>query len=304
MRTACPALRTVASWDSTSLFLLPARNSSARLHDKQIVKVEIPRSRHLIGPNRAYARPAAFPLMAEVAKRGATSPPKVEHVEVVPREVTSALAGAQDAVQGAMRALEKVRGRLDVASAIATKRPTPPPIGKATAPIPIARATARPIPTEDAPLLSKCARALLSVLAERGVTTDSRIAALSGYRKTSSGFANSLSELRTQGLIDGSKDRRTITATGRDVAGPTEPLPTGRALLDYWLPRLGKCEAAMLAAIFEAGTIARDDLSAATGYSLTSSGFANGLSGLRVLDLVHGPNGGDLTIADVFSEAA
>jgi hypothetical protein len=60
----------------------------------------------------------------------------------------------------------------------------------------------------------------------------------------------------------------------------------------------------MLKAIFEAGTISRDDLSEATGYSLTSSGFANGISGLRVLDLVHGPNGGDLSIADVFSEEA
>lgn len=33
-----------------------------------------------------------------------------------------------------------------------------------------------------------------------------------------------------------------------------------------------------------------------------NSGFANGLSTLRVLGLVRGPKGGDLEIADVFKE--
>ena len=150
--------------------------------------------------------------------------------------------------------------------------------------------------------LSKCARSLLAVLASRGVATDSQISALSGYRKTSSGFANSLSELRVLGYIDGPKERRTITNVGREVAGVVEPPPTGPALLDYWMPKLGKCEASLLQMIAEAGTITREDLSARTGYSITSSGFANGISALRVLDLIHGPQGGDLTIAGVFTE--
>ena len=150
--------------------------------------------------------------------------------------------------------------------------------------------------------LSRCARALLAVLASRGVATDSQISALSGYKKTSSGFANSLSELRTQGLIDGPKERRVITDTGREMVGAVEPPPKGAALLNYWMPKLGRCEASLLQKIFEFGTISREDLSNATGYSTTSSGFANGISALRVLDLVHGPQGGDLTIAGVFTE--
>lgn len=151
-------------------------------------------------------------------------------------------------------------------------------------------------------ILSKCARALLNVLASRGVATDSQISALSGYRKTSSGFSNALSELRTHGLIDGSKDRRTITEAGRGVTGEVEPLPTGPALLGHWLPKLGKCEAALLSEIYKHGTVAREELSRLTGYSMTSSGFSNGLSALRVLDLIAGPSGGDLTIAGVFNE--
>jgi hypothetical protein len=150
--------------------------------------------------------------------------------------------------------------------------------------------------------LSKCARALLTVLASRGVATDSQISALSGYRKTSSGFTNALSELRTRGFIDGPKERRVVTDTGRIHVGPVEPPPQGPALLSYWLPKLGKCEAALLKTVYEYGTVTREYLSRMTGYSTTSSGFTNGISGLRTLDLVTGPSGGDLTIADVFKE--
>ena len=89
-------------------------------------------------------------------------------------------------------------------------------------------------------VLSKCARALLNVpRVSRRRATDSQISALSGYRKTSSGFTNALSEVRTRGLIDGPKERRVITDTGRGVTGEVAPMPTGPALLGHWLPKLG-----------------------------------------------------------------
>lgn len=150
--------------------------------------------------------------------------------------------------------------------------------------------------------LSRCAKALLRVLAVRGNATDSQISALSGYKKTSSSFANGLSELRTRGLIDGTPDNRIITAAGREIAGPQEPLPTGAALVPYWVPRLTKAEATMLQVIYKFGTISREDLAREAEYSITSSSFANALSGLRTLDLIHGRPGGDVTIADVFKE--
>jgi DNA topoisomerase IA len=37
---------------------------------------------------------------------------------------------------------------------------------------------------------------------------------------------------------------------------------------------------------------------------IVPSGLANGIEALRVLDLVHRPNGGDLSIAGVFTEGA
>lgn len=150
--------------------------------------------------------------------------------------------------------------------------------------------------------LSKCARAILGVLAQRDVANDSQISALSGYRKTSSGFTNALSELRTKALIEGPKERREITQAGRLLAGKAPELPMGEELLRYWTSRLGKCERALLEKIFEAGTITRADLSDQTGYSMTSSGFTNALSQLRVLDLIYGQQGGDVSIAEVFQE--
>ena len=140
------------------------------------------------------------------------------------------------------------------------------------------------------------------MLAVRGHASDSQISALSGYRKTSSSFANGLSELRVAGYITGNPNRRDITTSGRELIGPVETLPTGPALLDYWTGRLGKSESALLQHVFAAGTISRQDLSDRSGYSITSSSFANAISGLRTLDLIHGPAGGDLTIADVFRE--
>lgn len=150
--------------------------------------------------------------------------------------------------------------------------------------------------------LSKCARALLNVLAQRGRASDSQLSALAGYRVTSSTFANGLSELRVAGYMDGPPERREVSQAGRKANGPIEPVPTGARLLDYWRPRLGKCERAMLDAIYKSGSVSRKRLSEITGYRETSSTFANGISALRTLELVHGPNAGDLTIADVFME--
>jgi hypothetical protein len=159
-----------------------------------------------------------------------------------------------------------------------------------------------PIAANDGPPLSKCARALLNVLAQRSTATDSQISMISGYRITSSSFANGLSELRTKGLIVGTPERREVTESGRTAAGDVEPLPRGPELLGYWARRLSKAEATMLKVIYKHQTISRGALSTESGYSITSSSFANALSGLRTLELIHGPSGGDLTIADIFNE--
>ena len=108
-------------------------------------------------------------------------------------------------------------------------------------------------------------------------------------------------------LVAGDRHSLQVTPEGREAAGDVEPLPTGSALLSYWERRLGKCEASLLRVVYESwyrriGKVSRARLALDSGYSATSSGFHNGLSTLRVLGLVLGPNGGDLEIADVFKE--
>ena len=130
----------------------------------------------------------------------------------------------------------------------------------------------------------------------------SEVSNLDYFEKSSSGFANTLSSLRTIGLIEGSRDHLAITLEGNKAAGFQAPLPMGKALLDYWLGKLGRCEREILKAIHETGSLSRDEISNLTGYSSSSSGFSNALSKLRVLGLIAGRSGENLTISEVFSE--
>jgi hypothetical protein len=151
--------------------------------------------------------------------------------------------------------------------------------------------------------LSKAARKLLVAIAQKGGrATDNQISIMSGYRLTSSTFANALSELRVAGLMDGPPDARELTHAGRAAAANVPPAPSGRDLLDWWATpgRLEKSERTMLALLFDHGTLSRPELSTLSGYNTTSSTFANAISKLRTLELATGPDGGDLTIAEAF----
>ena len=150
--------------------------------------------------------------------------------------------------------------------------------------------------------LPKCARVLLGVLARREGTNISQLAILSGYSRSCSGFANSLSILRVKGFVVGDRNDLRITTSGAEAAGNTDPMPHGDALLEYWAGKLDKCSRTLLKLIYDVETVSKTDLSINTGYSETSSGFANSLSKLRVLGLVEGSRGEDITISGVFKE--
>lgn len=140
--------------------------------------------------------------------------------------------------------------------------------------------------------LGRTERAILGVLAQfpQG-RTKSQISILSGYSIKSSGFANALSKLRTTGLISpAGSDPILITEDGVEHAGEVQPILTGRELLGHWVTRLGKAERAFLEQLYEVypGMLTKQDLSDRTGYSTTSSGFANALSKLRTLELIEG----------------
>lgn len=134
---------------------------------------------------------------------------------------------------------------------------------------------------------SKCARAILTVLAQSGGSSRRKISLSSGYSIKSSGFANALSELRTHAAIEGS-DTLKITELGAGYLGDYVPLPTGCALQEHWINRLGKCPSALLSHLVRAypSPLTREELASASGYSESSSGFANSVSELRGLELI------------------
>lgn len=153
--------------------------------------------------------------------------------------------------------------------------------------------------------LGRAERSLLTVLAQRDVSTAIQLAVLSGYSKKSSTFTNALGALRSQGLAVGGGDAIRITDAGRAALGPVEPLPKGRALVEYWLGKVSKAESALLRALLEAGPqadLTNEQLAERSGYSVTSSSFTNALGALRTLELAVGY--GAINASPVLLEAA
>lgn len=142
--------------------------------------------------------------------------------------------------------------------------------------------------------LDRARRAILAVLAQypEGCAAG-KLALLSGYR-WSGGFRNALSALRSAGLIVGPNSATMrITDAGTAALGDGySPLPTGGALVDYWLNHrsLGACERAVLRALLaNPEGLAAGDLAKAAGYEW-SGGFRNALSNLRTAGLLVGRN--------------
>jgi hypothetical protein len=99
-----------------------------------------------------------------------------------------------------------------------------------------------------------------------------------------------------------------VTATFGLLAaiGEVPPLPAGEDLRAYWLDHqsLGKCERAVLGALFaHPPGLQVDALCALTGYEF-SGGFRNALSTLRTAGLIEGKNTETMRAAAVLLEDA
>jgi hypothetical protein len=130
----------------------------------------------------------------------------------------------------------------------------------------------------------------------------SQIAILTGYAARGGGFNNAISALRSRGLLNGSQSHMTITAAGSTALGSWEPLPTGQALLDYWVRELPKAESLILRALCRVypKEMTKAQVAAATGYEASGGGFNNALSKLRTLELV--TRGAEIKASGAFFE--
>jgi len=203
--------------------------------------------------------------------------------------------------------LSEIRNRLDQKAFMAATTPLVPPPRRAPP-----AATRAPSPPrqmkagEEWNDLGRCARAMLLVLAQKSPCTAQQLAILSQYSLTSSGFANSLSDLRTNGFAEGGRDALRLTTQGSRIipAGAVRSLPRRGELVDHWVAKLSKASGTMLRALCEAWpkALTKEQLSEATGYSTTSSGFANALSTLNVLELIVKIDSGHIKASNTFFE--
>lgn len=174
-------------------------------------------------------------------------------------------------------------------------------------PTPTVRETPKPVQvtakarvsTVGAPM-GKAERSILTVLAQRGSSAKTTIAAYAGYAVNGGGFNSSISKCRTNGWITGS-DPLTITDEGIEALGSYEPLPTGDALVLHWEGKLGKAEREILGALVSLGEMDKEKLASHTGYAASGGGFNNAISRLRTLELVEGK--GRLMLTPDFRDA-
>lgn len=237
-------------------------------------------------------------------------PPTVERVEVpvLAEDLVVRLEGVlgdlrkhgQQAVDVAQDMLDQLHRFTEAPAQAATD--FKPMSERAAAAVLDMREAGRPLPDERAPAssaptgsLPRAQAALLAVLAQaRRPLTAQQVSLLSGYSAKSSSFANAIGALRTAGLITGGRDALQCTVAGGRAAGDVPPMPTGRALVDHWTARLGKAERALLGVLLTMwpAQISARELSQRSGYSATSSSFANAIGRLRTLGLATGGRSG------------
>jgi hypothetical protein len=209
---------------------------------------------------------------------------------------------AREAHEQISAALERLAPTVDAITAAGRTPAAVPPPARPVSPVPPVP-PAWPPPSRQPPAgggagvaLPKAQRAVLTVLAQHGTRTVVQVALLARYSHSSGGYRNALSALRTAGYIEG---RGEITATpeGLEALGDWEPLPSGRALVDWWKQHhLGKAERAILDVLVDRypAAVPAQDIAESTGYSAGSGGFRNSLSRLRSLELASGR--GELTV--------
>ena len=146
-------------------------------------------------------------------------------------------------------------------------------------------------PPSDGRRLGKAERAILAAIASRRPRPMKAraVALIAGYSPKSGSYRNSLSMLRTAGLIAGGREDLRLTDAG-EAFDNHDPVLTGPALLDHWLARLHKAERTILEAVAGAHphALTKDEIAEQTEYSPTSGSFRNALSRLRTAELITG----------------
>lgn len=123
----------------------------------------------------------------------------------------------------------------------------------------------------------------------------SNVAVFAGQSSASSGFANNLGALRSRGLIAyPSGGRVALTDDGRGAASWTEPIRSIEELHAAWAAKLSNPQWRIVSTLISVypEALSRAELAERALQSVSSSGYANNLGGLRSLGLLDYPSQG------------
>ena len=141
--------------------------------------------------------------------------------------------------------------------------------------------------SEKSPSLRK----ILTALAQHPEGMDiNRLAALSGYT-VNGHFNNMVGTLRADGRITPARvSPIQITEAGLKALGSFEPLPTGEALREYWLNRVGMSKGRILEVLYNVypHPIGIEELAERAGYTVNGH-FNNMIGSLRTMGLITPP---------------
>ncbi len=187
-------------------------------------------------PARLKARVAELERQLAAARAKPAPPPVRVEVPVLSDDDRVLLTSATKALGEILRRLPSAADPRAIPAPSKAPAPTPRPSNESSP-----RDGAQPSPGDVAGL-PKAQRLIVTALALHGPLSPAQIAILTGYSSTSGGFRNSLSNLRTAGLIDG---RDAITLTTAVNTDGLEQLPApGSDLIDWWKQNhLGKSPA-------------------------------------------------------------
>lgn len=142
-------------------------------------------------------------------------------------------------------------------------------------------------------------RRILIALAQRNGLSARQIGVRAGLSSSSGTFGTYLAKARSARWIEGGRDRVMITELGLSALGPYDPLPTGQALLAYWLNELGDSGAARILQVVAESypqSLTKEETGERAGLSTSSGTFGTYLSKLRTLELIEGR--GELRASD------
>lgn len=134
-------------------------------------------------------------------------------------------------------------------------------------------------------------RRMMIVLAQRPGLTKKQLGVRAGLSSRSGTFGTYMSSLRSSGYMTANEPFQ-LTDEGHKALGQYDPLPSGRALLDFWLRHESGGVARMLSVLANAypDSLSKQELGERAEISSTSGTFGTYISRLRTLELAEGPS--------------